>query len=488
MASFSSFLITKKFPHAKTLRTLLRWPLTGLAALFYGVFFALCATVFLLIITINKKYLVELPAQGGNLTEGVIGAPRFINPLLATTETDQRLIALVYGNLTDDIDTYSFSPDGKIITLTLHPGLRFGDGKPLTSDDVAFTVQKMQDATISHSSEYWQNITIETPDAQTVIFTLPAPDVTFISRMSFNILPKHIWTTIPDESFTTAKQNLHPVGSGAFKVSSISYTDGMPSSVTLKRNKYFIGGQALLRTLTLATYANQTELLSAITNGDIDFTYSLTPETVSLNNLPTSLINTTVTTNEGVNLYRSSNDSALANPSTISTINQSIDKKAIVDTVVYGYGTPSGVLTNPAQAGTATRTNKTISIPGFSIAVENDPQMLLAAQTLAQQLQKIGANVSVKAFDPGAFQKNITAGGFSVFLARSSDVTIPAQYSIALPLYTEALPYVFNTTTHTIISNTLESPTTEYEDVKDWYTNTDKLWKWFRKDTSTQQK
>ncbi len=488
MASFSSFILTKKIPSRKTWRTtirpLLRMPLTPFAVLFYGIFFLICIAAFILLITINNQYLVNVPARGGNLTEGVIGAPHFINPLLATTETDRRLSALVYGNLSDDTSGYTFSPDGRTVTVNLLPNLRFDDGKPLTSDDIAFTVQKMQDATISHISTYWQNITVDTPDAQTVVFTLLSPDTTFIEQMSFPILPKHIWSTVTDQSFNTSQENLHPVGSGAFKVSHISYTDGMPSVITLKRNNYYVKGAPLLKTLTINTYANQSELLTAIKNSDIDFTYSFSPDTLAHTALPSSLINTTVTTNESVNLYRSSSDSALSNPSTISTINQSIDKKAIVDTVVYGYGTPSGVLTNPVS----NTGNKNISIPGFSIAVENDPQTLLVAQILAQQLQAKGVNVSVKAFDPGTFQKNIASGGFSVFLARSNDITIPAQYSIALPLYTEALPYVFNTTTHTIISNTLASPTMEYEKVKDWYTNTDKLWKWFRKDTSTQKK
>jgi peptide/nickel transport system substrate-binding protein len=482
MASFLSFLITKKVPSRTTLKRLLSGPLTGLSALFYAVFFALCATIFILIITINNQYLVTVPARGGNLTEGVIGAPHFINPILATTETDRRLVSLVYANLTDITDTYTVSPDGKAVTVSLKPDLKFDDGKPLTSDDVAFTVQKMQDVTISDVSDYWENIAVETPDPQTVVFTLPSPDTSFITRMSFFILPKHTWESITDDTFETARQNLHPVGAGAFKVADVTYVNGIPATVVLKRNSHAIGATALLRTLTISTYANQAELLEAVRNADVDFSYSLEGETVAHNLLPLSLHLSSAPTTHAINLYHSSNDTALANPSTIAAINQTIDKQAIIDRVVYGYGTPSGVLTNPATvAGTATQ--KKLSIPGFSIAVENDPQLLLAAQTFAQQLQAAGANVSVKAFDQGAFQTAVAAGTFAVFLARSGDLALPAQYSIALPLYTEALPYVFNTATHTIISNALESPATEYANAKDWYTDTDRLWKWFRKDT-----
>lgn len=483
MASFPSFLITKKFPSRTTLRNLLRGPLTGLSILFYGVFFAICITAYLILITLNNRTLTTVPASGGNLTEGVIGAPHFINPLLATTETDQRLVKLVYGNLMDDVDSYTFSPDGKVVTLALHPGLKFDDGKPLTSDDVAFTVQKMQDVTVSHVSDYWENIAVEAPDPQTVVFTLPAADTSFISRLSFSILPKHIWENITDEAFETAKQNLHPVGAGAFKVRSVEYRDGLPATVVLKRNSYAYKGTALLRTLTIATYANQADLLAAANDHDIDFSYSFDPETVAMNKIDSDYTVSSNPTTDTIALYHAQSDNTLSNPSTLARINQIIDKNAIIDTVIHGYGTPLGVLANNT---TATST-KNASVNSFSIAVENDPQLLLAAQTFAQQLQAQGVTIAVKAFDPGTFQNNISAGTFSVFLARNSDVTIPAQYSMALPLYSEALPYVFNTTTHTIISNALESPAAEYEDVKDWYTNTDKLWKWFR-NNSTEEK
>ncbi|MDB5254968.1 MAG: family 5 extracellular solute-binding protein peptide/nickel transport system substrate-binding [Candidatus Nomurabacteria bacterium] len=477
MASFPSFLITKKFPSPKTLKQLLSGPLTGLSALFYGVFFAICVILFILLVTINNHFLITVPARGGNLTEGVIGTPHFINPLLATTETDRRLVSLVYANLSDITDSYTFSPDGKEVTVLLKPNLKFDDGKPLTSNDVTFTVQKMQDVTISNVSGYWENIAVENPDSQTVVFMLPNADTSFISRMSFYILPKHIWEPITDDAFETAKQNLHPVGAGAFKVASVAYTNDLPSTVVLKRNSYALGAKALLKTLTIATYANQSDLFNAVSAEDVDFTYSLAPETLATSTLPSSLNISSVPTTSTINLYHSSTDTALSNPLTVSAISQAIDKQAIIDTVVYGYGTPSGVLQNPATAGTAA---KKTSINGFSIAVQNDPQLLLVAQTFAKQLQAAGVNVSVKAFDPGAFQRAAAAGTFAVFLARSSDTAIPRQYSIALPLYTEALPYVFNTTTHTVISNALESPATEYEDAKDWYTHTDKLWKWFR--------
>ena len=48
---------------------------------------------------VNRYFLVEVPASGGSLTEGVIGIPRFINPLLAVSEADRDMTTLVYAGL-----------------------------------------------------------------------------------------------------------------------------------------------------------------------------------------------------------------------------------------------------------------------------------------------------------------------------------------------------------------------------------------------------
>lgn len=466
---------------------MLRGPLTGLSVLVYGIFIALCVLVFITIITFNNRFLTTVPARGGNLTEGVIGAPHFINPILATTDTDSRLVTLTFGNLMQEVGSYTVSPDGKIYTLTLLPNIRFSDGKPLTSDDVTFTVQKMQNVTISNVSTYWEGVAVEATDPHTVAFTLPAPDTGFLSHLSFGVLPKHVWGNVSDDNFESAKQNLYAIGAGPFKVSRVLYEKGIPTAVVLSRNGYNAGKQPLLHTLTVASYANQSELFDAVTNGDVDFSYSLTPSMAVRIPGNTGLQKQSVSTNNTVSIYRSSSDNVLGNPTTVSTITEIIDKNAIIDTVLNGYGTPAGGLSNTtARASSANAmASQATKVPGFALAVENDPAHLIAAQTIAQQLQAAGITISIKAFDQGAFQQAITTGAVSLFLAGSNDVSIPSQYAVVLPLYTESEPYIFNTNTHTTVPDTVESPMMEYSSVTDWYSHTDRLWKWFiHKDTT----
>ena len=106
----------------------------------------------------SQNFLVTVPAAGGALIEGEIGVPRSVNPVLAFTDADKDVTALVYaglmrrdasGNLVPDLaQSYTVSPDGLTYDFILKSSLKFDDGTPITADDVVFTVNKTQDAAL----------------------------------------------------------------------------------------------------------------------------------------------------------------------------------------------------------------------------------------------------------------------------------------------------------------------------------------------------
>jgi ABC-type transport system substrate-binding protein len=82
--------------------------------------FKVIAGVFLIIFIVstllclsklNGKLMVEGPLAGGELNEGVLGTPRFINPLLAVSDADRDLTALVYSGLLRLSTAGSYEPD-----------------------------------------------------------------------------------------------------------------------------------------------------------------------------------------------------------------------------------------------------------------------------------------------------------------------------------------------------------------------------------------
>src|SRR3989338_9590903 len=52
-----------------------------------------------LLYTLKQSLVVEVPARGGSLSEGFIGSPRFINPILAISDADRDLTSLTYSGL-----------------------------------------------------------------------------------------------------------------------------------------------------------------------------------------------------------------------------------------------------------------------------------------------------------------------------------------------------------------------------------------------------
>ncbi|MBL7045031.1 MAG: hypothetical protein ISR98_00310, partial [Parcubacteria group bacterium] len=154
--------------------------------LFFVLVFIFIGSVVLILSNINKSFLSEVPAYGGSLQEGVVGSPRFINPLLANSDTDRDLTALIYsglmkatpsGNLVVDLaESYTISEDGFSYDFILKDNITFHDGVSVTADDIIFTIQKTQDVSLkSPKRASWDGVTIEKIDDKHIRFTLKQP-------------------------------------------------------------------------------------------------------------------------------------------------------------------------------------------------------------------------------------------------------------------------------------------------------------------------
>lgn len=83
--------------------------------------------------------------------------------------------------------SWEVSPDGRGWTFKLRDGVAWQNlpplnGRPFTSSDVAWTVDFQKRGGLLRS--FWQDVSTETPDAQTVVFRLDAPDADFFARLS----------------------------------------------------------------------------------------------------------------------------------------------------------------------------------------------------------------------------------------------------------------------------------------------------------------
>jgi len=214
-----------------------------------------------------------VPVSGGEYIEGVIGQPSFINPVLAANEPDRDLTELIFSKLLDLVESYKMSEDGRVWNVRLKENLFWDDGQPMTSDDIIFTIETIQNPD-SHSPlfSFWQGVDAERVSEREIKLILPETYVFFENTLKeLKIIPKHIFASIPAANFWLSDYNLEPVGNGAFKFSSFKKEhSGFISEYQLVRNELYCGQKPYLNKITFKFYQNEEELIKNFNSGNID--------------------------------------------------------------------------------------------------------------------------------------------------------------------------------------------------------------------------
>lgn len=159
--------------------------------------------------------------------------------------------------------SYSFSNNGKSITFSLRTGVKWNDGQPFTSKDVAFTFNLLKQNKAINL--YGVNPTsIDTPDANTVTLNFDTPQYTNLFYIAGNVymVPQHVWSTVSNPS-TWADAT--PVGTGPYKLGQFS-TQGF----TLTKNASY-WQPVKIANLDFPSYVSNTTASLALSKGEIDW-------------------------------------------------------------------------------------------------------------------------------------------------------------------------------------------------------------------------
>lgn len=400
---------------------------------------------------LNQRSSVFVPAQGGTITEGIIGTPRFINPILAESTVDDDLTRLVYSGLMRSLDgqpipdlaeSYTASADGTEYTFILRNDAMFHDKTPVTADDVLFTITSIQNSAIkSPDRASWTGVLAEKIDTRTVKFTLTQPYAGFLDNMTVGIVPRHLWSSLPSDQFATTDLNIQAVGSGPYKIKKIKRNStGAPEKITLVSFNKFALGEPLINRIIVQFYANENSLRQAVTKGPVDAVSAFDPEIVSeLASKKRVTVHTTPLPRV-FGLYINQNEAPLFLDKNITkAFNIAINKSAIVRRVLYNYGTPLEgpippnvlgytepseslrTMTSEARKETANRMldqagwrlnqsgvrEKDGTPLAFSIATSNTPELKEVATMIKEQLSEIGVTVTVQVFETGNLEQDI---------------------------------------------------------------------------------
>jgi len=423
---------------------------------FFGIFLVSST---LLLLRLADRFMVEVPKYGGTLTEGVIGFPRHINPVIARTDTDRDLASLIYsglvrknadGTYTPDLaETVVVSTDGLTYTAILRENMSWHDGAPVTANDVAHTVSAMVDGAREIKGTRrasWEGITIETPDARTVVFTLPAPYVPFMEQLTMGILPSHLWNSLPREQFDLSNLNLRPIGTGPYMVENIVLRDdGIPVEYVLRSNDSFALGRPYIKEIIVRFYGNREELLRAYEADDILAMSDVDPvlgKTLSRDEL--SRILSAPLDRVFAVYFNQAHSSVLSDKAVRTALEVMTDREDLITSVLQGYGTPIDGPVPPGPYGsravstttreenlslasailekagwkknesglyqkTDTKTKTTVDL-SFSISTGDTNELKMAAEHMAETWKTLGASVETKVYDKSTLAKDIIAG------------------------------------------------------------------------------
>ena len=250
------------------------------------VFFLLFITSFsFLVIHFYISNTIVSPAFGGNYTEGVVGQPRFINPIYGeTNDIDRTLIDLVFSGLmtydnqgniiTDLANSYDVSADGKTYTFTLKDNILWHDQRPLTADDVIFTIKTIQNSDYkSPLRANWIDVSVEKISDKSIKFTLKQPYNSFLENGTLKIIPKHIWENILPENFTLSSYNLQPIGSGPFEFSGLNQTNtGFIKGLNLSSNRKYFDKTSFIADINFAFFEKTEDLVRPANTKAYSFT------------------------------------------------------------------------------------------------------------------------------------------------------------------------------------------------------------------------
>ncbi len=426
--------------------------------IFWALFWISIASVLGILTRVNGSVSSIVPVHGGGISEGIVGSPRFVNPLLAVSEADKDLVALLYsgllrvgesGNLIPDLaESYSVSPDGLTYTFTLRPGLIWHDGVPITADDVVFTIKKITDPLVKSSRRAsWEGVVVQKIDERTVEFSLKQPYSPFPENATLGIIPKHIWGTISAEEFGVSTFNISPVGGGPYKVEGIVRNEvGVPEYYDLKSFEHFALGEPFIDRIRLRFYPNETTLENAFRNGAFELVGGLSPNSALMKEERASrIIEFPLTRVFGV-FFNQDHARIFTSLAVRRALRDALSTGGIVEEVLSGYGSPiegpippgalgyiSGI--RAVAAATASTTNplelaalsliedgwkrnpsdniftktekKNEEKLSFHLATADVPELKAVAEIVKETWERLGAQVEIRVFETGDLNQNI---------------------------------------------------------------------------------
>ncbi|MDT4898650.1 MAG: peptide/nickel transport system substrate-binding protein [Acidobacteriota bacterium] len=260
----------------------------------------------------------------------------------------ERIRVLIFNSLVKKNEKFDYVPDlatdikraddGLSYTFTLHDGVTFHDGKPLTSADVKYTIDAVLASSSGKAASFFEGsgadkkglvAGVETPDPRTVVIRLTKPWLGLLSNLvAIAIVPKD----------SSESQKTHPLGSGPFKF--ISY-DSAQQTINLEANPNYWEGAPTIGTLRVRVIEDGNALQAELRSGSVTLAplpTNLTPDAIKSLEQDQKLQVMPFTGANIVYLGFNVQNAPLDNVKLRQAIAYAIDRETIIRDLILGQG------------------------------------------------------------------------------------------------------------------------------------------------------
>ena len=309
-----------------------------------------------------------------------VGDPQGIDsmsPLIGVTVAAYEAWNIQYATLTDKAakdfsvipglaKSWEGSEDGLTWTYKLRPNMKWSDGKPLTAEDIAWTVNTSREEEWFNHFAVTQNLTAKALDDTTVEIKSSVPDPK-LPVMDVYILPKHIWGKM-DADARGKYEGTDPVGSGPFVLE--EFKKGQ--FARFNANPNYWGGKPAVDKVVLRKFNNPDAMVAALQTGELDAAEDIPssgfhkleedPNIVTVEGNQGAMGEIAINGGDGLKKPHP----ALADPKVREAIGHAIDRETIVNRALEGLATPQQTLsTSPDPKWTPDLADGTL--PSFDL-------------------------------------------------------------------------------------------------------------------------
>lgn len=301
-----------------------------------------CLFAAFLFSSVNAGIIVKPPetlmlAIKGEPEEGydpILGWGLYGNPLFQSTllKRDEAL------RIVPSIATsYTLTADGRQWAMTIREDAVFSDGVPLTAEDVAFTFTTAKNS--GGKVDLGNLGEVEVTGKYSLIFHLTQRDTTFINRfITLGIVPKHAYGD---------NYGRKPIGSGPYML--VEWTEGQ--QMVAKVNPYYFGKPPFFKKIVFL-FTNEDTSFAAAKAGKVHMV--VVPQSLAHQKLPDMVLHAVKSVDNRGLMFPTIPDtgrktadgypignSVTADPAIRKAVNLAIDRQALVEGVLEGYGRPA---------------------------------------------------------------------------------------------------------------------------------------------------